>query len=77
MKKLHIVLSNPNEDTSIVYLLYDGDNLIREYIPCYRKSDGKIGMYDMASGQFFTNAGTGEFLKGEDVKKVVKYFRYS
>ena len=42
-------------------------NYIRNYIPCYRKSDGEIGLYDLISQTFFTNQGTGEFLKGEDV----------
>ena len=36
-------------------------------VPCYRKSDGEIGMYDTVSKTFFTNAGTGTFLKGADV----------
>lgn len=38
-----------------------------EFIPCYRKSDNVIGMYDIVREQFFTNAGTGTFLKGADV----------
>ena len=38
-----------------------------EFIPCYRKSDGEIGMYDTVSKTFYTNAGTGTFLKGADV----------
>ena len=38
-----------------------------DFIPCYRKSDGEIGMYDMVSKTFYTNAGTGTFLKGADV----------
>ncbi len=37
------------------------------YIPCYRKSDGEIGLYDIMSGSFKTNAGSGTFLKGADV----------
>jgi len=36
-------------------------------IPCYRKSDSKPGMYDLVTNQFFTNAGTGDFLVGPDV----------
>lgn len=36
-------------------------------IPCYRKSDGVIGMYDTVSGTFYTNAGSGTFIKGADV----------
>lgn len=35
-------------------------------IPCYRKSDGVIGMYDLVFGVFYQNSGTGEFLKGAD-----------
>lgn len=46
---------------------YDGDTLIRNYIPCYRKSDNEIGLYDLVSNTFFTNAGTGEFIPGGDV----------
>ena len=43
------------------------DVLVRDYIPCYRKSDGEIGMYDIVSNSFFTNAGSGTFEKGDDV----------
>ena len=36
----------------------------RDFVPCYRTSDGKIGLYDLAeaSGEaFYANAGKGEF----------------
>lgn len=45
----------------------NGNNVIANYVPCYRKSDGEIGMYDTVSATFFTNAGTGTFTKGADV----------
>lgn len=35
--------------------------------PCYRKSDGVIGMYDLARGTFLTNAGSGTFTKGANI----------
>ena len=38
-----------------------------EMIPCYRKADGVIGMYDLVSKTLFTNAGSGSFTKGADV----------
>jgi len=44
-----------------------GGELIHDFIPCYRKSDQKPGMYDLISGEFYTNAGSGEFVVGEDV----------
>lgn len=49
--------------------LYQGENytIANDFIPCYRKSDSKPGMYDLVSGEFFTNSGTGEFLVGPDV----------
>lgn len=37
-------------------------------ISCYRKSDNKPGMYDLVNSTFYTNAGTGEFDVGADVK---------
>lgn len=49
-------------------ILYN-DILIREYIPCYRKSDNIPGLYDLVNNQFYTNAGTGTFLIGKDINK--------
>ena len=44
------------------------NQLIANFIPCLRKSDGKPGIYDTVSNTFYTNAGTGEFLYGPEVK---------
>lgn len=43
------------------------DTLICDLVPCYRKSDGVIGMYDIVRKIFLTNVGTGSFTKGADV----------
>lgn len=40
--------------------------LIRKFIPCYRKADNIVGLYDTVGCQFYTNAGTGEFVVGEN-----------
>ena len=40
---------------------YNGGGLIRDFIPCYRKSDNVIGLYDIINGTFYTNSGTGSF----------------
>lgn len=37
------------------------ESVIHNLIPALRKSDSKPGMYDLVTGQFFTNQGTGEF----------------
>ena len=41
--------------------------VIRNYVPCYRKSDGVIGLYDTINKQFKINEGTGSFTKGSNV----------
>lgn len=55
------------------YTLYSarcsrGHEVVREYIPCYRKSDGVIGLYEKFTGEFLTNVGTGAFAKGTDIE---------
>ena len=47
--------------------LTDGNELVRELIPCYKKDTLVAGMYDRVNGVFYTNAGTGEFIVGLDV----------
>lgn len=49
------------------FKMYYNNVLVRDFIPCYRKSDNVIGMYDKANNKFYTNAGTGTFTKGADV----------
>lgn len=44
----------------------EGFDIIREYIPCYRKSDGVVGLYETFTKQFLT-AKTGAFAKGADI----------
>ena len=48
--------------------IYD-ENWVHIYdlVPCYRKSDSVIGMYDLVNDVFYTNAGTGTFTKWSDV----------
>ena len=59
--------SGPINGQIFVCRITRGSVLSADFIPCYRKSDSKPGMYDLVSGEFFTNQGTGEFLVGNDV----------
>ena len=59
--------------------LYDNGTLVRNFIPCYRKSDGVIGLYDLCgsicpltSTPFYINSGTGAFTKGANKTELVK-----
>lgn len=50
--------------------LYDNGTLIRDYIPCIR-SDGEAGLYDLVNAEFYANAGSGEFVLGEETGEVI------
>jgi hypothetical protein len=48
-----------------IYDISDGKRLlIANLVPALRVSDNKPGMYDLVTGQFLTNQGTGEFAYG-------------
>lgn len=47
--------------------LWNGDTLVRDMIPVYRKIDNVAGMLDLVSNTFYTNLGTGDdFTLGPD-----------
>ena len=41
--------------------IYNEETLVRNFIPVQRINDGVLGLYDIVSQTFFTNAGTGTF----------------
>lgn len=47
--------------------IWENNVLIRDFVPCYRKSDNKPGMYDVVNDVFYINQGTGEFILGPEV----------
>ena len=47
--------------------IFDGAKLVRNMVPCYRKGDGAIGLYDRVGGKFYGNDGDSVFVKGKDV----------
>lgn len=44
----------------------EGSTLVRNFVPCYRKSDNKPGMFDTVNRVFYINQGTGEFTCGPE-----------
>lgn len=66
-------------DTNVVsskreYALYSarisqGHEVVRNYVPCRRKSDGVVGLYETVTGQFLTDAsgGSSGFACGPDI----------
>ena len=69
------IYNNPSLPSSadawwrVFYLkISDSDSTsLYDLVPCYRKSDGEIWMYDLVTNTFFTNQGTGTFTKWPDV----------
>ena len=74
-KSLYLLSFNSKYGSKLFAKLYnmkiynDGgtNELLRDYIPCYRKEDNSIGMYDLANNIFYDASGTGTFGKGNDV----------
>ena len=49
------------------FKIYENDTLVRNFVPCVRNSDNVAGLYEVVSGKFHTNLGTGEFNTGDVV----------
>lgn len=47
--------------------IYNASTLLFDGVPCYRKSDNIIGMYDMVSNVFCPVHGSGTWRKGADI----------
>lgn len=63
--------SSGNVSSKREYKLYSarlsrGHEVVREYIPCYRKSDGVVGVYEKFTGEFLTTP-VSAFAKGADI----------
>ena len=52
--------------------IWKSNKLVRSFIPCYRKSDKVVGLYDIVNNVFYENAGTGNFKRGKAVGDNVK-----
>lgn len=71
-KNKSITINTRMNGTSIwkfkYFKIYDDSSIIRNFIPCYRKSDSKPGMYDLVTNTFYVNQGTGaDFTVGNTV----------
>lgn len=53
--------------------LWENNVLVFDGIPAKNAND-VIGMYDLVSGQFFTNAGTGDFVAGDPVSDPIEIY---
>lgn len=67
------VLDNSGTATIRSCRVWVSDVLMRHLIPVKRNSDGVLGMYDLVNGVFYTNAGTGTFIAGEEIPSIVQH----
>lgn len=44
--------------------IYEEGELVHNYVPCYRKTDDVVGLWDTVDDIMYENAGTGSFNKG-------------
>ena len=47
--------------------MYRKGALVRDFVPC-KNASGTVGLYDLVGKKFYTNAGTGVFIAGENHK---------
>lgn len=52
------------------YAIAIDDEIVSYLIPCKRNADNVLGMYDVVTGTFKTNAGTGTFTAGGNIEPV-------
>jgi hypothetical protein len=51
--------------------IIQNNGLVCRLLPAKRNSDNVLGMYDTVSGNFFTNAGSGDFIAGPELNKLI------
>lgn len=49
------------------FKILEANDLVMNFIPCYRKSDSVAGLYDLVTGVFYSSASNVAFKKGENV----------
>ena len=49
------------------FILSQNNEIKRNFIPCYHKKTGEIGMWDIITKKFYMNQGSGHFEKGPNV----------
>ena len=52
------------------FKFYNGNTILHNFIPVKRKSDDVPGLFDTISREFYTNAGTGDFIAGPEFQYV-------
>lgn len=62
-------LTGGQDASAILYYckIWEDDVLVRDFVPCYRKSDNAVGLLDKVENKFYENAGSVAFEKGPNI----------
>lgn len=70
--------NKPANATVYSFKVWEGsetdENLKMYLVPCKRKSDNELGMYDIVNNNFLTNIGTKNFVSGPVIQPKIKSF---
>lgn len=55
------------------FKIWENNVLVRNFVPCYRNSDSKVGFYDVVNNVFYTNQENGNFTYGEIKQQTTMY----
>ena len=55
------------------FTIFEDTTIVQNLVPCKRKSDNVLGMYDTVNGVFYENAGTGDFVAGSTMAPTPSY----
>lgn len=47
--------------------VYDNGELVRDFVPCYKKDNNEAGLFDLVNNTFHSNKGSDSFVKGENI----------
>ena len=59
--------SNYSTTTIYRFTISEQGKILHDFVPSYRKEDSVAGFFDLKTGNFHTNIGTGTFIVGGDV----------
>ena len=51
--------------------IWQDDEMIHNFIPCYRKSDNVVGMFDVIDAEFIVNSGSQSFISGDIITPTI------
>jgi hypothetical protein len=66
--------NNPSSMLLYSLKMRNGTETIRDFVPCYRKADNQVGLYDLVTKSFFGNQGGGTIVASDPLHYKNKVF---